>query len=409
MKKNLKKIITIILLFTIYAYILAISNIPNNMVIFEGETLNINTLLGLKINVKDSESIQVSATESNKIDTAGKTTAEVSLFNNILIKNVDVDVLPKTKVIPVGSMAGLKLYTNGVLVVGMSEIEGNDSKKYKPYENTGIKEGDTIIEINSDKVESTVDLIQKVNNSNGKDINLKYIHEQETKECSITPVKVSNSQYKLGLWVRDSAAGVGTVTFYDTETKSFGALGHGITDIDTEKLINIGSGEFVTTRIVNIIKGENGSPGRIQGSIENGQNIGIISKNTKFGIYGQVNNLSSLNIDSSKEMEVALRDEIKLGKASILCSLDNQNIESYEIEIEKIYKQNNYDNKSMQIKVTDPKLLEKTGGIIQGMSGSPIIQNGKFIGAVTHVLVNNPQEGYGVFGDLMIKQMKNTN
>lgn len=405
MKKFLKKFTIILLLFIIYAYILAISNIPNNIVIFEGETINLNSLLGLKINVNESESIQVSSTGTNKVDTAGKTTAEVSLFNNI-IKNVDVDVLPKTKVIPVGSMAGLKLYTNGVLVVGMSEIEGDDSKKYKPYENTGIKEGDTIIEINSDKVESTDDLIQKVNNSNGNDITLKFLHEEETKECSITPVKISNNQYKLGLWVRDSAAGVGTVTFYDSEAKSFGALGHGITDIDTEKLINIESGEFVTTRIVNIIKGENGIPGKIQGSIENGQNIGIIAKNTKFGIYGQVNNISSLNIDSTKEMEVALREEIKTGKATILCSLDNNKVESYDIEIEKIYKQNNYDNKSMQIKVTDSRLLEKTGGIIQGMSGSPIIQNGKFIGAITNVLVNDPTMGYAIFGDLMIKQMK---
>ena len=200
--------------------------------------------------------------------------------------------------------------------------------------------------------------------------------------------------------------GVGTVTFYDPKTKAFGALGHGITDIDTEKLINIESGEFVSTRILNIVKGENGVPGKIQGSIENGNNIGTISKNTKFGIYGQVNNLSSLNIDPSKEMEVALREEIKTGKATILCSLDNINVESYDIEIEKLYPNNNYDNKSMQIKVTDSKLIEKTGGIIQGMSGSPIIQNGKFVGAVTHVLVNNPKEGYGVFGDLMIKNMK---
>ena len=171
--------------------------------------------------------------------------------------------------------------------------------------------------------------------------------------------------------------GVGTVTFYDKENRTFGALGHGITDIDTDKLINISSGEFITTRILNIIKGENGNPGRIQGTIDNQQNIGNISKNTKYGIYGVVNNLSSLNIDASKEMEVALRDEIKTGKAYIMCRLDNNKSLEYEIEIEKIYKDNNYDNKSMQIKVTDERLISKTGGIIQGMSGAPIIQNRK--------------------------------
>ena len=185
--------------------------------------------------------------------------------------------------------------------------------------------------------------------------------------------------------------------------------GHGITDIDTGELINIASGEFVTTRILNITKGESGNPGKIQGTIENQVNIGNIDKNTKFGIYGKVDNLSGLSIDTSKEMEVATRDEIQLGKATILCSLDNKTVQEYEIEIEKIFKENNYDNKSMEIKVTDERLLEKTGGIIQGMSGSPIIQNGKFIGAVTHVLVNNPEEGYAVFGDIMLKQAREIN
>ena len=200
--------------------------------------------------------------------------------------------------------------------------------------------------------------------------------------------------------------GVGTVSFFEPETGSFAALGHGITDIDTEQLIDIASGEFVTTKILNIIKGENGNPGRIQGTVEEQQNIGTISKNTNFGIYGKVENLSSLSIDKTKEMKIALRDEIQLGNATIMCSLENGVIKEYEIQIEKIFKNNNYDNKSMLIKVTDKELLDKTGGIIQGMSGSPIIQNGKFIGAITHVLVNNPQEGYGVFGDIMIKQMK---
>ena len=340
------------------------------------------------------------------MNSVGKKTAKISLFDNIILKDVNINVLPKTKVIPVGSIAGIKLYTSGVLVVGMSEIQGIDNKKYKPYESTGIEEGDTIISVNSKEIANTEDLVKNVNASSGQEISIKYIHNQKTAECSIKPVQTSNSEYKLGLWVRDSAAGVGTVTFYDPETKSFGALGHGITDIDTEQLIDISSGEFVTTKILNVVKGETGTPGRIQGTVDNQKNIGTIFKNTKFGIYGTVDNISSLNIDSSKEMELALRDEIQTGKATILCSLENGKIDEYEIEIEKIYKDNNYDNKSMLIKVTDKRLLDKTGGIIQGMSGSPIIQNGKFIGAVTHVLVNNPSEGYGVFGDIMLKQMK---
>ncbi len=316
--------------------------------------------------------------------------------------------MPKTTVIPVGNIAGVKLYTDGVLVVGMSEIEGSDNKKYKPYENTGIKEGDTIIQIDDTKISSTEELIMEVNESKGKEVKIKFLQEDETKECSMTPVKMNNNEYKLGLWVRDSAAGVGTVTFYEPSTKNFAALGHGITDIDTEQLINIASGEFVTTKVLNITKGESGNPGKIQGTVEEQSNIGTINKNTKFGIFGTVENISNLNLDASKEMEVAMREEIKTGKAAILCNLTGNKIEEFEIEIEKIYTENNYNNKSMQIKVTDERLIEKTGGIIQGMSGSPIIQNGKFVGAVTHVLVSNPVVGYGVFADLMIKEMRNS-
>lgn len=369
MKKNkiAIKITMIILLLVIYIYIVYVQSIPDNIVVFEGETISLKTILGLKADlIQEDEVVEtISSNQSSVMDSVGKKTAKISLFENITLKDVSIDVLPRTKVIPVGSIAGIKLYTSGVLVVGMSEIQGIDNKKYKPYENTGIEEGDTIISVNSKEITTTEDLVKNVNSSSGNEISIKYIHNEKTVECSIKPVQTSSSEYKLGLWVRDSAAGVGTVTFYEPESQSFGALGHGITDIDTEQLIDISSGEFVTTKILNVIKGETGNPGRIQGTVENQKNIGTIYKNTKFGIYGTVDNISSLNIDSSKEMELALRDEIQTGKATILCSLENGKIEEYEIEIEKIYKENNYDNKSMLIKVTDERLLDKTGGIIQ--------------------------------------------
>ncbi len=407
MKRFFKMLLLVFFLSILYSYTLVIEKIPEEVVVFEGENITVKTLLGINIKGKNAETLETSSNEGEKIsENIGNNKLEVNLFDRIKLKDVDVNVIPRTTVIPVGNIAGVKLYTSGVLVVGMSEIEGNDNKKYKPYENTGIEEGDTIIKVNDKHINSTEDLIETVNLSKGEDVIVKYIHQETTKECSITPVKTSNSEYKLGLWVRDSAAGVGTVTFYEPSTKTFGALGHGITDIDTNELINIASGEFITTRILDITKGESGNPGKIQGTVENQKNIGTISKNSRFGIYGKVDNISSLSIDSSKEMEVALREEIQKGKATILCSLDNQKPQEYEIEIEKIYKDNNYDNKSMLIKITDERLLEKTGGIIQGMSGSPIIQNGKFIGAVTHVLVNDPQEGYAVFGDIMLKQAK---
>ena len=343
MKKHqlIFKILMIILLLVLYIYIVYIQSIPDNIVVFEGEVINLKTILGLKADLTQEDDVieTISSNQNKVINSVGKKTAKISLFDSIFLKDVNIDVLPRTKVIPVGSIAGIKLYTSGVLVVGMSEIQGIDNKKYKPYENTGIVEGDTIVSVNSNLINTTEDLIDKVNSSSGNEMSIQYIHNEKTLQCSIKPVQTSNSEYKLGLWVRDSAAGVGTVSFYDPESKRFGALGHGITDIDTEQLI--------------------------QGTVENQKNIGTIYKNTKFGIYGTVENISSLDIDTSKEMELALRDEIQTGKATILCSLDNEKVEEYEIEIEKIYKENNYDNKSMLIKITDERLLEKTGGIIQ--------------------------------------------
>lgn len=409
LKKSIKTMLLLIFLSIIYIYFLIINYMPDEITIFEGENITLNTFLGITYKSK-GETLSVSANTGKKtINKVGNEKISINLLDKFFIKDIEVSVLPKTTVIPVGNIAGVKLYTNGVLVVGMSEIEGEDQKIYKPYEGTNIEEGDTIVSVNKTIINSTDDLIEQVNNSKGQDIILQYIHDEQTLECSIKPIKTGESEYKLGLWVRDSAAGVGTVTFYNPDTKGFAALGHGLLDIDTEQLINISSGEFVTANILDINKGEKGEPGKIQGTLEKQKQIGNITQNTRFGIYGIVNDISTLMINKSNEMEVALRDEIKPGKAEILCSLENGKIEKYEIEIQKIFKDNNYDNKSMKVRVTDKRLIEKTGGIIQGMSGSPIIQNGKFIGALTHVLVNEPLEGYAVFGDIMVKQMYKVN
>ena len=406
--KKFFKIAILTVLFTLYTYILAINSIPDSLILFEGENLNIKTILGLNVNgAENFEAVQTASNNGSSSKDESKTTnLSINLLGKIPVKDVNVSVLPRTTVIPVGTVAGVKLYTNGVLVVGMTEVKGVDNEKYKPYENSGIKEGDMIISIEEQEIDSTTDLIETVNKSNGQKLDIQYVRDGKTLECSINPVQTSSNEYKLGLWVRDSAAGVGTVSFYEPKTKIFGALGHGITDIDTGGLINIANGEFITTKVLSITKGEEGIPGKMQGTVNNQQNIGQIYKNTNFGIYGIVNNLQALKIDSSKEMEVALREEIQTGPATILNSLDGEKVEEYSIEIEKVYTNNDYDNKSMLLKVTDERLLEKTGGIIQGMSGSPIIQNGKFVGSVTNVLVNDPKKGYGIFGDLMLKQAK---
>ena len=391
MRKTLLKMTIVIILIISYIYICSIISIPQDIVIFEGDKLNLKIATGLSLSSENEETLlTASNVNKQKISKTGVDNLDLNLFGNIKVKNVNVSVIPKTTVIPVGTAIGMKLYTKGVLVVGMSQIDTENNEKKKPYENSGIEQGDTILEVNNNQIENTEDLIKEVNNSKGNAITIKYLRENKTMETSITPVK-SKEEYKIGLWVRDAAAGVGTLTFYEPSTNSFMALGHGISDIDTEKIVDIASGELITANIISIIKGKKGSPGEVRGTIESGNSIGKIYKNTNFGVYGTVTNKNSILSNSSEELEVASRDEIKEGKAQIICQLDNSGRKIYDIEIEKIYINNYQDNKSMLIKITDEELIEKTGGIIQGMSGAPVIQNGKFIGAVTNVLVTKYQ------------------
>ena len=411
--KKIKQFLIIALLIIIYVYVCNITLLPSSIIIFEGENLNLKTLAGINIKRANNSNIQViqastpvESQANNKYETAGTFELNLNLFGTIPVKEINVNVIPKTKVIPMGNLIGAKLYTSGVLVVGMSEIQGQDLKKYKPYENSGIEEGDMIVEMDSKKIANTNELVETVNKSDGKEIQIKYIRNDETITTSIQPVKSESNEYKLGLWVRDAAAGVGTLTFYEPSTGKFAALGHGIVDVDTGGILNIANGELVTSNLIAIQKGEKGKPGEIKGSIDSGVTIGEISKNTNFGVFGLVSNKTNLNLKNAKEYEIALRSEIKTGDAQVICELENGKKETYNIEIEKIYASNNYDNKSMLIKITDERLLQKTGGIIQGMSGSPIMQNGKFIGAITNVLVSDPTTGYAIFGDLMVKQMK---
>ena len=322
----------------------------------------------------------------------------------IAVKGEEIKI-SDIEVIPVGEIVGIKLYTNGVLVVGTSAIEGIDGEFYKPFENTEIKEGDSIIAINQNIVNNTNELINAINMCNGEKIEVTYRSKEIEKNCEITPIMNKNREYQIGLWVRDSAAGVGTVTFYNELTQSFAALGHAITDIDTGDIIQTSSGEIDNVNIVSIVKGVKEEPGKIQGAIKSNSIIGNIYKNTEYGIYGIIKNPYNLNIEYSRKMKIATRQEIMLGEASILSNIEGE-LKEYKVEIQKTYLTNNYDNKSMLIKVIDEELLNKTGGIIQGMSGSPIIQNNKFCGAITHVLVNNPTIGYAVFADKMIQELE---
>ena len=359
--KNIRKILLILFLLIILAYVTNITSIPDSIILFKGEKLNLGTILGVYLDedVGQQEIVQTSS-QLEGYNIMEKKTVTLSLFNLIDVKEVEVNTIPKTTVVPLGNSVGLKLYTSGVLVVGMTEIEGQ-----KPYENSGIEEGDMIVQIDGKEITCTADLISCVNNSNGEDLDIKYVRDGVEYVANIEPIKTDENEYKLGFWVRDGAAGIGTITYYEPSTQKFAALGHGIIDIDTEELINISSGELVTAKISSIVKGEEGIPGEIKGSIVNGETIGDVSTNTEFGIYGKIESTSKLNINTSNEIEVATRDEIQEGEAKILLNLENGTREEYKIEITKIYRDNNSDNKSMVIKVTDERLLELTGGIVQ--------------------------------------------
>ncbi len=394
--KKIKFILTFFLLLILYIYVVFINQLPNNIILLDGEKYEIKEIPGVQV-------LEVIETSNENINS---TKLEIKLFNKIPVKDISVTKMKNTQVVPVGKIIGLKMYTNGVLVVGMSEIEDYQNILNKPYENTDIRSGDTILKINEEIVENIESLKKIVNDSEGKNLNLTIFRNGTIINTDIKPVQTDLSEYKIGLWVKDAATGVGTMSFYIPETKEYGILGHGITDSDTNNLINLDSGELVTARIISLKKAEKGFPGEIKGTIINSQTIGDIKKNTQFGVYGKLNNITSLNIDISKKIDIALRNEIKEGRAKVLCAFNENNVtKEYDIEIEKIYIDNDYNNKSMMIKIIDDELINETGGIIRGLSGAPIIQNGKFIGAITNVLVSDPSVGYAIFADLMVKEL----
>lgn len=415
-KKNYIYFILILFLLIILSYVTNITSIPDSIILFQNQQLEIKTIAGVQLEETVPVGAELVETSNSKTQSSENERREeiqianlqkkqynLSLFG-INLKTITANVLPNTKVVPLGELAGLKLYTKGILVVGVSEIKGYDNKIYKPYEEAGIEQGDTILKINSEEVNTTEDLIACVSKYKGNKMNITYIKNGETVEKTITPVKASANTFKIGLWVRDSGAGVGTITFYSPSTNSYAALGHGIQDVDTQELLEISSGEFVTAQITKVQKGEKDNPGKIEGTIENCKTIGKIYSNTEYGVYGKKAS-NSEKIDERNSIEVANRNEIKTEKASIICTVENGVKKEYEVEIEKVYANNYKNNKNMIVKITDKELLEKTGGIIQGMSGSPIIQKGKLIGALTHVFVTDPTKGYGVFADTMLEQL----
>lgn len=374
-----------------------LSQSKKNLISLESSNLKSNFIY--KLNLPKTQK------ESNSKNTLN---VNVKLFGVFPVKTVTLNFMPEIKVIPGGQPIGVKLYTEGVLVVGFADVDTNSGKKQSPAAVSGIEMGDSIIEINGVKVKSNSHVSDIINKNGTDTLNVKFNRNGEIKSTIIKPVESKkNDEYKIGLWIRDFTAGVGTLTFYDPASGKFGALGHPINDVDTGSLLSVKDGKIYNAKIISIEQGVKGKPGELRGIFSEDDEAGLLKKNTSSGIYGETTNLNEI---TSREynhelIPIARQNEIKEGPAKILASIDDGNVRAYDIYIEKLTKQSKPNPKSMIIRITDKELLKKTGGIVQGMSGSPIIQDGKLVGAVTHVFVNKPDMGYGIYIEWMLEEI----
>lgn len=329
-------------------------------------------------------------------DSLGEYEVQLKLFGLFPIKEISLEVIEELEVIPGGDIIGLQIETEGILVLGTGTVTMKDGSNAEPAKGL-LKSGDYIVGINGKMGVTREDLTDSIT---VEPVKLTIKRNNEIVEVEIQPVQDYSGKYKLGVWIRTDAQGIGTIT-YITNNGKFGALGHGITDVDTGLLMEIDGGKLYDAEVLSVVKGKNGTPGELIGIIRQSgiSVIGEIDENSSKGIYGQMK-LGMINSD--RAVPVALKQDIKQGPASILCQVDSE-VKEYDIEIERIELGRTHDNKGLVIRITDEELLKKTGGIVQGMSGSPIMQNGKLVGAVTHVLVNDPTRGYGIFIESMLE------
>jgi len=321
----------------------------------------------------------------------------LKLFGVIPIKDVKVKAIETPLLIPGGNPFGIKILTEGVMVIGISEVDSCDGK-ICPATESGVEVGDIILSVDGNKMTSNQTIADAIMKSQGEQVGIEVRRGSRILDLKLKPLySLSEGSFKAGMWVRDSSAGIGTITFYNPKTEIFGGLGHPVCDADTGEILPLHSGEVVAVTINGIIKGQAGQPGELMGTFVSNLSVGSLLLNNQSGLFGELDSAPN----QEKAIPMGYRQEIQTGKATILTTLKGSTPKEYDIEIEKIDLKNDEKSKNMVIKITDPELLEATGGILQGMSGSPIIQNGKLVGAVTHVFVNDPTKGFGVFVDTM--------
>jgi len=326
------------------------------------------------------------------------------LFNLFNIKKLKVNVIEPDRYFAGGETLGFSLQSRGVILIGGNYILSKNGIE-KPFENSGLKSGDIITHIDDKEINNVDDISQILSSYSGENaLKLTINRSGEIVSSEIYPALDSmTNSYKLGLWVKEDAVGIGTLTFINATTKRFGSLGHSINDSETNECIDVSGGNIYDSRILGIKKGKSGKAGELIGTFNKENVIGSVDKNCEYGVYGFIDNVDSFTVDKTS-IDIGGRLSAKPGKAQILSCLDGKNIESYDIEIIKTNFQSSCNEKSMVIRVVDKELIDKTGGIVQGMSGSPIIQDGKLIGAVTHVFVNDATKGFGIYIDWMLEQ-----
>lgn len=325
----------------------------------------------------------------------------VSILILLLFSACPTSVAAKL-LVPVGKTVGITAELKGISVINTAEFETVDGKALSPAKNAGIKAGDIILQINGKDVNSAEELSSVTNKTEGEPVTVSFLRNGSLKTVELKAEKNSDDgKYCIGIWIKDSASGIGTLTYFDPETYVFGALGHGMCTQD--RLTEINGGSLLNAEIASVRRGEKGTPGELVGVFsESSSRLGEITLNTASGIFGKLTD-DSERYALNKALEAAERSEIREGAATVISNIQDGQSEEFDIEIEKINKDKN-DAKCMIIKITDPTLIEKTGGIVQGMSGSPILQNGKLIGAITHVFVNDPTRGYGIFIENMLAE-----
>ncbi len=321
--------------------------------------------------------------------------AQLKLFDTIPVKSATVEIVAREYVIPGGEAFGLRLFTDGVLVTQISSVDGADGS-ITPAKKAGIRQGDIIRELDGVRVTSNAQLAELVKNGKGKKMKVIFYRNGNRKSGVISPALSNDGQYHIGIWVRDSTAGVGTVTFTDPGSGIVAGLGHAICDSDTGGVMPVREGEMVHAEVRGCIKGTSGTPGELCGFFHK-KVIGPVQLNCSSGIYGTVNEVP----ETAKRVPVALTTEVSTGAAQIIATVDSSGPQRFSIEITRFFRAESSE-KNMVIRITDERLLEKTGGIVQGMSGSPILQNGRLVGAVTHVFVNDPEQGYAIFAENMV-------